>query len=244
MKRFQSNFCIKTPIQVAERVVATHLLLTRSVVEQSDNQMAFNTLLNTVNKPAIKTIQTNYESNLFKKDFKTWNNEELFEVSNRWESLGVLLWSLQVFKELPKEPDYFPKDKMYQAPGIIPAMPDTITTFLDYFSSKELGFNNEHFITTKELQDEINICEAWFWRTKAQIILDFRNGVEQGLIPKENVKGELRKTMENIQDAIKYGSEKALEKGFIKELVKDDFGVGGVPFAELDDHLMRDLTKR
>jgi hypothetical protein len=240
-KRFNSQFCIHTPLQVAERAIATQLLLTRSIVEQSSNQIAFDTL-----KSSTKDLKlfTPKENSLLQKSFKSWTTDEIINTQKHWESFGVLLWTLRIFQEIPREPDYFPKEKMYQSTGIIPAMPITINTFLDYFHDKEKGFTSDHFITTGMLKDEVNVCEAWYWRTRAQIILDFKKAHEEGRIPNDKIQGELKKTMNNITDAVKFGTETAHEKKYLEEIVDEDFGVGGVAFKNLDDHKMRELSFR
>ena len=236
----------KSPKEVAQRVCCTHLLLTRSVLESMDtpeNEMANRVLLDSIEKSDVKGWMTSRETELLGKKFKTWDYAtDIYETHNRWESLGILLWALRILREIPEYGTYFPKQDMFKATAIIPAFPDTITTFVEYFDKGE-GSKPDHFCSELDFKNSISIAEAWHWRAKAQLVLDFKKSLEvEGNTDKiSDAPKELKNVMKHIEQAIQLGTERAIADRLILESKDNDFKVGEKAYKSLDDHGLRDV---
>ena len=236
----------RSPKEVAERVCCTHLLLTRCVLESMDtpeNQIANTVLLDSIEKSSVKNWMTSRELELLNKEFKTWDYAaDIYETQNRWESLGILLWALRIFREIPDYGEYFPKQDMFKATAIIPAFPDTITTFVEYFHKGE-GSKPDHFVGEQEFQQSISIAEAWHWRAKAQLVLDFKSSLEKDkdAAAKADVPKELNNVMRHIEQAIELGTERAIGEKLIEGSIDKDFKIRDSAYKKLDDHGLRDV---
>jgi hypothetical protein len=117
---------------------------------------------------------------------------------------------------------------MRKSTSIVPAHPSTITGFLEYFKDGH-GSKADHFIDSEALKKEINICEAWFWRAKAQKVLDLKSSLAQDVLDNElarkKIPRDLQKVLDGIEEAIGMGAERALAEGFINQVVDNDFAI-------------------
>ncbi|KAJ2997199.1 hypothetical protein HDV02_005797 [Globomyces sp. JEL0801] len=258
MLKIQTKFTSKL-VYVALRAACTQLLLTRWALESSHKSLpktetpdsrgieAFNTLKKTIDATQIHKFMTAREKSLFEKEYGTWDVvEDLIPVESRWESFGMLLWALRIFRDLPDFYSRFPNEDMYKATAIIPAFPHTIDSFIEYFSSGE-GVKPDHFVSQKEFGEAINVAEAWYWRSRSQIVMDLKTSLADGSPESEQAKKKLppglKNVMENIEQAISLATDRALADKLITKASKNDFAVfDGIPYSEMDDHSMRDVA--
>ncbi|KAJ3372002.1 RNA polymerase subunit AC19 [Kappamyces sp. JEL0680] len=262
----------QSPVRVAERLVATQLLLTRWALETGQRQskaepvpasderyatddnsratQAFSALQKTLSHPSVSDILTAKEREwMLTKKLGSWDlMEDLYPVELRWESLGMLCWALRIFREIPAYDDYFPREAAYTATAIVPAFPQTIDSFLEYFSSGE-GTSADHFVTPADLKREIDIAEAWVWRAKAQKVLDLKLSLSDTdsldvQVALKKIPKQLKTVMEGIQEAIALGAERAQADGLLLSVVDGDFGLSsGKKYSEADDHQIRDMGR-
>ncbi|KAJ3301417.1 hypothetical protein HDV03_000863 [Kappamyces sp. JEL0829] len=251
----------QSPVRVAERLVATQLLLTRWALETGQRQskaepvpasderatQAFSALQKTLSHPSVSDILTAKEREwMLTKKLGSW--DDLYPVELRWESLGMLCWALRIFREIPAYDDYFPREAAYTATAIVPAFPQTIDSFLEYFSSGE-GTSADHFVTPADLKREIDIAEAWVWRAKAQKVLDLKLSLSDTdsldvQVALKKIPKQLKTVMEGIQEAIALGAERAQADGLLLSVVDGDFGLSsGKKYSEADDHQIRDMGR-
>lgn len=108
----------KTPSELASRLVSTHLLLTRWALELQEKEPkkegeervgetyktsdAQESLKKCIEHVGGKIAFTPIESKkILKTGLGEWGSEDLFSLEMRWESLGMLLWSLRILKDVP-----------------------------------------------------------------------------------------------------------------------------------------------
>lgn len=226
---------------LAMRTCVTQLLLTRWALEQSAigdarTNTAYTALLHTIETNKLDQNFTTHEKLLFEMPLSKWDDSDHFQVEPRWESFGVLLWSIRIFKEMPDPWLIFPRQSMYTSTNIVPAQPDSISVFLNYFQSGP-GAKADHVVDYSQFIDQVNRAEAWYWRSKAQQVLDFKRTKPDT----KKIPPGLRGLMGNIENAIEQGSIRAREEGFIETLVDGDFGVKGAAYRDLTDHDSRDI---
>ncbi|KAL2919690.1 hypothetical protein HK105_200604 [Polyrhizophydium stewartii] len=244
----------RTPREIALRACSTQLLLTRWALEASalsakePAAAGFGALTEALAKTSITEHMTARERSLHKLDFGKWDvAEDIVGVQSRWESFGMLAWALRIVRDVPEYPNTFPHEQLYQATAVIPAFPNTIDMFVEYFTSGE-GSKDGHLVTSAEFEDAVNRAEAWYWRSRAQMVLELKQGL-QGDSPeireaRRKVPSGLRGVMDNIEKAISQASQRALADGLISESVDDDFAVAkGVAYRSLDDHGLRDMER-
>ncbi|KAK5667449.1 hypothetical protein QVD99_006045 [Batrachochytrium dendrobatidis] len=159
----------------------------------------------------------------------------------------MLIWALCIVKEIPEPPQSFPHEQLYQATAIIPGFPNTIDMFLDYFTTGE-GSKASHIISKTDFEAVVDKTEAWYWRSKAQTVLELKRGLQSDspeiTQARQKVTAGLRAVMENIEKAISQASQRALADGLISKSVNDDFCVGNnTAYKDMDDHGLRDLER-
>lgn len=232
---------MKKAFQVAQRVVSTQLLMSRLVLElnmpkgktKNINDRIFNAnnSLQTCFQSYSKLF-TEKEQYLMSKELGTWTNIEIYNTeSTRLESLGILLFVMQLLKHVPSFDSRFDSKLMYSCTNIIPAIPDTISMFLEYYNNSEI----DHFVSLVELERIIAISEAYFWRSRAQVIIDLKSS-------SQDIPSSLKNILLNIDNAVKVASERALTDKLIDEIDCNDFKVLNRPYAKLTDHQVRDLA--
>ena len=237
----------KSAVQISQKTLSTQLLLTRLVLEQSQNPsesrlvQASSQLKKTVDR--YKSFFSLPEIDLLAKPVGSWSRDEKFKLDSYWEQFGILLYALRIFKEIPAYDTKFPSEQMYKSTAIIPAMPETITTFLEYFQNGE-GASPDHMVSAEELKRAVNTAEAWFWRSRAQVILDLKLNLKDQ-DAKDKLPMGLKQVMKNIEEAVRLGTERALADGLVQNQVNGDFGVfnGVQAYKDLGDHEIRDLNR-
>ena len=211
-------------------------------MDKPENEMAHQVLLKAIEQTPVRDWMTQRELELLDKGFKTWDYaSDVYETQNRWESLGLLLWSLRIFKDIPQYGDYFSKKELFRVTAIIPTFPQTITGFVEYFSTGH-GSKPDHFVDEIEFSKAISEAEAWHWRARAQLVLDFKKSTEKSKSKDLKIPRDLRNVMMHIEKAIELGSERALGEKLIKETIEGDFKIKGIPYKNLDDHGLRDIA--
>ncbi|RKO99604.1 hypothetical protein CXG81DRAFT_27652 [Caulochytrium protostelioides] len=238
---------VKTAGEIAKRIACTQLLLTRWAVEDflvnrsSDAQDAegkkriedsYNVIQAAVAHPVVAQQFTLLEHRLLKKPLGAWDTEDdLVPVSARWESLGTLLWLLKTLDRFPSPHRAFPRDLLFRTSGIVPAHVDTLTGFTDYFAT---GAGAQgHVQPTHAVQAAANAVEAWWWRAKAQTVLEMKLAVEdakhqdaaQYAAFKKSIPSGLVRVMQSIEQAIELAATRSLAEGYIQLVVDKDFGV-------------------
>ena len=111
----------KTPSELASRLVSTHLLLTRWALELQEKEPkkegeeakvvgektyktsdAQESLKKCIEHVGGRVAFTPIESQkILKTGLGEWGSEDLFSLEMRWESMGMLLWSLRILKDVP-----------------------------------------------------------------------------------------------------------------------------------------------
>jgi hypothetical protein len=85
-------------------------------------------------------------------------------------------------------------------------------------------------------------AEAWYWRSRAQLVLDLKQSLEKEPEHAKKVPPQLRTVMNSIENSIQTATERAYQEKFISDTSKGDFAVrGGIPYKLMDDHDMRDV---
>ncbi|KAJ8325289.1 hypothetical protein QVD99_006045 [Batrachochytrium dendrobatidis] len=249
----------RTTREIAARACSTQLLLTRWALEASTlsettpsskerAQAGYAALQEALSKTTIMEHMTLNEKALLQKQFGTWDiATDIVAIQNRWESFGMLIWALCIVKEIPEPPQSFPHEQLYQATAIIPGFPNTIDMFLDYFTTGE-GSKASHIISKTDFEAVVDKTEAWYWRSKAQTVLELKRGLQSDspeiTQARQKVTAGLRAVMENIEKAISQASQRALADGLISKSVNDDFCVGNnTAYKDMDDHGLRDLER-
>lgn len=266
----QNLFVTKTPLEVATRLVSTQFLVTRWAIEmqelkEREDASTANTRATTY-KPsdAFESLRkclegwdqkwTDRERAVMNAPLGKWQVEnDLYLLDMRWECLGMLLWTAKILKSVPSTDSLFDRQQIYSASAIIPAIPSTVTTFLDYFG-KGAGMNPEHSISQPaDFLHKVNTAEAWLWRARAQKVKDLKTHFTTPL--SDETEDELRKdqfkqipralknVMDHIEDAIELGATRAKEEGYILETTGNDFAAFGKKYGDCDDHQIRDLHR-
>ncbi|KAK9767102.1 hypothetical protein K7432_003368 [Basidiobolus ranarum] len=146
----------------------------------------------------------------------------------RFNFLGILLWSLHLYPEIPQYNHYFPRFKLFQSTGIMPAHPQSITEFLRYMSMEGKSRS------PPAVQREINIAEAWYWRSRAQALLAIRPIIfpdhSCSSSPPPKIPKQLKDMIQQMPEAIAQASVRAQESQLISKVKDNDFGVdlGGI----------------
>ncbi|KAI9207726.1 uncharacterized protein BJ171DRAFT_420818 [Polychytrium aggregatum] len=270
-----SSPIVRTPKEIALRVACTQLLLTRWGIEavvQSNSEKdaqepriheSFAALKRSIQEAGMEPWMTAREKSLMEKDLGKWSLEaDLAPLVPRWESFGTLLWSLKIADRIPAYYQPFPREHLFQSTAIIPAFPQTIDQFVQYFESGE-GSRPSHQVDPEAFAREVNMAEAWFWRSRVQVVLDLKRQLDTSLIEQDTtldaatkqerlqaveqarrkIPSSLRTIMDNIETALEQATARALEDGYISEAIKDDFAVQGRKYTDLSDHDFRDLAE-
>lgn len=238
----------RTPKELAERVVATQLLLSRWGMESiyktilsnpSSPQQSlmkpriedgYQTLTKTLEKTHSTIPFTRREKLLlFEKELGAWcSTTDMAEIEARWESFGMLLWMLRLETSIPRYDVEFSRTDLFAKTGVIPSMPETCLQFIKSWENRD---KNTLLRSLDEQTQAINIAEAYYWRSRAQIILNLKRAVEasENSTDKEQpplaIPKALKPILRGIDSAIAQASERALADGLITDVVDGDFGV-------------------
>ncbi|KAJ3274768.1 hypothetical protein HK104_004021 [Borealophlyctis nickersoniae] len=246
----------QTPADIATRTACTQLLLTRWGIEAAKSNLkeegkadgelrirqGYDALNESVKQTGIERHFTDRERSLLSKDLGTWSvQEDMAGLMGKWESFGTLLWALRIIDGIPRYHVHFPRELLFKATAIIPAFPHTVTDFLEYFTNGE-GSKEHHRVSEQEFSNAVRKAEAWYWRSQAQIVLDLKQSLE-GEGPEKDearrkIPSSLHTVISNLPRAVSLASSRALSEHLIEESAQEDFAVDGVPYGELDDHLI------
>ncbi|KAK9767101.1 hypothetical protein K7432_003368 [Basidiobolus ranarum] len=232
----ESGLQTRSVQEVATRVACTQLFLSRWGVEAAyaDNssddrhKTAFEAIIRATEESGVYVNFTEKERKLIEKSLGSWDSEILSANNGRWETFGILLWSLHLYPEIPQYNHYFPRFKLFQSTGIMPAHPQSITEFLRYMSMEGKSRS------PPAVQREINIAEAWYWRSRAQALLAIRPIIfpdhSCSSSPPPKIPKQLKDMIQQMPEAIAQASVRAQESQLISKVKDNDFGVdlGGI----------------
>ncbi|KAJ3037066.1 hypothetical protein HK097_003626 [Rhizophlyctis rosea] len=198
-------------------------------------QQSYEAVSRTLEETPIGKLLTNQERTALSLPLGAWSTSP--QIEPRWESFGTLLWSLGIVSHIPDYHSPYPREILFKATGIIPAHPSTVINFTQHFDSHT---TTTTLVPPDSFMHEVNRAEAWYWRSKAQVLVDLqtflkRDGpdVEQA---KKKIPQALQKSLQTLPTALSQASLRAHQDGLIPSRIKDDFGVGDVPYAELGHH--------
>ncbi|KAI8816240.1 uncharacterized protein EV422DRAFT_623603 [Fimicolochytrium jonesii] len=218
-------------------------------------ETSYQALARAIDESKLDRSFTPQESKLMEKTLGTWSpQEDIVGTLGRWESFGILLWMLRIVDGVPRYHMPFPREVLYEATAIVPAFPTTVATFLEYFTNGE-GAKESHRVTEDELRTAINKAEAWYWRARAQVVLDLRESLkgdsEEQKAARKKIPSALHTVMSNLDSALTQASIRATTDHLIDETISvtqpgspemTDFGVDGTPYRALDDHALREAN--
>ncbi len=154
----------------------------------------------------------------------------------------MLLWALGILDQVPSYGSDFAKDQVFQSPGIVPSVSESVTGFINHFKSTPR--ESLSLVSETSFKTQVDIAEAWYWRAKAQRVLELKKSLKDNPEQRGKIPKALKLVMENIDKAITLGSQRALSDGLIPTLIDGDFPVGGLAYKGLNDHQLRDLDGR
>ncbi|ORZ30126.1 hypothetical protein BCR44DRAFT_115872 [Catenaria anguillulae PL171] len=237
------GFRLQPASSVAARAAASHLLLSRWGLEHMLNDATharpdFNDAIRAQTKDKVaeanEALMASAHMLTFTPVEKTFLNQPLgsvaeghaeamaamVELEGRWESFGVLLWSLGLIPSAPAHTHRFEMPQLLGATGIVPAKKESIERFL----------SQAHTLRPEpQLVAELNKAEAWYWRARAQVLLSLKQAIDD---PSCDTKDNLTKLPKALKDMAKkidvsilYATSRGLQDGLIDEAVGDDFGI-------------------
>ncbi|KAJ1964861.1 hypothetical protein GGI12_001160 [Dipsacomyces acuminosporus] len=178
---------------------------------------------------------TKAEKTMLEKPYKTWEYND-YMYGDNWEAFGVLQWLLGRQHSIPAYYSNFDRAHLFQSTGIMPADPTSIGRYVDTFMSS----HTHQSLDTKELAHEIDVAEAWYWRARAQILLNLREEIKkaeeekakgadetplEAALRTKHVPHSLRKMANDLPKTIPLASKRAHAKGIIGAVENDDFGI-------------------
>jgi hypothetical protein len=156
-----------------------------------------------------------------------------------WDALGVLLWKLGVWPEIPSYAETFDPTRLFQSTGIRAAEPETLPAFIERVTAPNLTAPS-----SRALSEASAAAELWHWRARAQLMLQFYEQIEEAkrnpnmplpddLPDPRKVPAGIREMMRNLPKAITAIAVRAQEKGVIPQVLRNDFAVevNGETFA-------------
>lgn len=165
-----------TPHHLKQRIAGCILTLTRWGLESHKGKdprifSAHQSLQTTLSHPTIHSYLTQKEHSLHALPLGSWDlHKHIFPIQGKWEYLGILLWSLQLWPWIPAYHLDFPKTQLFQSTRIVPARPESILDFVN--STKE----SMHPLPA--IQQELDRAQAWHWRARAQRILEWQQSIQ------------------------------------------------------------------
>ncbi|KAJ1959477.1 hypothetical protein IWQ62_004596 [Dispira parvispora] len=235
---------VRSPHEIASRAACLQILLARWGMEMAvkmghgdadTKSKALDNIRQITQDDLVNQNLSAKEMRLLQQEDGSWNREDL-DVHGHWESLGILLWTLSRQPTIPPYYEMFSRPKLFNATGVLPAVPQTIHDFIAQ-ANQQKSPRSPH-----EWHRAIDMAEAWYWRSSAQRLLDAREelGLDHGdannphLQASPTMGGEkvhqkippsVIKFLKGIPQAIAQASLLAKEQGLITERVEDDFGV-------------------
>ncbi|KAI8896880.1 hypothetical protein BC833DRAFT_73973 [Globomyces pollinis-pini] len=175
-KHFQSRFnsiqLVKTPIEIAQRILCNKLLLDRTILETNnkdritgtsimdDDHKQYEMLTKVIEELNLYSITTKRETELMSKEWGSWDmNTDIIPSIQRWESTGVLLWALGHLKM----PSHSTRFDIKSILSILNRTPNQ-NTIINY---QNVFLLQNQLISNSKLNDQIMDLEIWF--TRAQL---------------------------------------------------------------------------
>lgn len=148
---------------------------------------------------------TSTESYLLKQPLKTWTERIIINTSWRIESLGVILWALNVLEEMPAFDTQF-------EPHEVLAPLQILTPSIDFVWCATLR-------SDEALRDMRERAESWLWRSRA---LELER---LGIAPRTGI---------SFSEIVRYMVEKGWQEGQLPAPIQGDFPAFGKPYARLN----------
>lgn len=148
--------------------------------------------------------QSTLEKPLVSKALGSWSRQENIDVAWRANSLGVILWALSIFEEMPLW------DKQFT--------PQETIKPLNLFAPTKTFLEKADLRPDAEIEKARDLAELWHWRART------RRLQEDGIEPEDG--SDLTQTVHTAAAA-------AYQNGDIPEPIDGDFPVFGKAYAEL-----------
>ena len=160
-----------------------------------------------VSTSGMSALLSPEEKKLFESEPGTWTQQQMFDTSWRMESLGVLLWAMEISDEIP------PYDVQFSDEVKLEAVP-----FLD---SIEEFVKNAKMRNKKEINKARNVAEMWNWRSCLTIL-----EAEGKVLPPEG---------STYAEVIKKAAKNAQRRKDISKPIDGDFPLMGKAFRDLTE---------
>lgn len=149
--------------------------------------------------------QSRREREAFRRPLDAWSERDFIDASWRTESLGVLLWALSVYDELPPYDAQF-EDVPENVPLLAPVAP-----FLGAVTLR----------SADEIARKRDLAELWHWRSRTTQLQADDNFARSN--------PEL-----DLDEIVRETAHAASEEGDIVEPIEEDFPAFGKPYRDLD----------
>lgn len=150
------------------------------------------------------SAQSTLEKPLVSKALGSWSRQENIDVAWRANSLGVILWALSQFQELP------PWDTQFT--------PQETIKPLNLFAPTKAFLEKASLRPEAEVEKARDLAALWHWRARTRRLQD------EGIEPEEG---------SSLAETVRASAAAAFEKGDIPEPIDDDFPVFGKAYASL-----------
>lgn len=148
--------------------------------------------------------QSTLEKPLVSRGLGSWSRQEKIDVAWRANSLGVILWALSQFKELPHwDAEFTPQETIKQLNLFAPT-----TAFLEKVSLRP----------DSEIGKARDLAEVWHWRSR------IRRLQEDGMKPEDG---------SDLMEIVRAATAAAHKNGDIPNPIDGDFPVFGKAYADL-----------
>lgn len=104
----------------------------------------------------ISDYLSSRERELLNKPWGSWTNQEIINTSWRNQALGVLLWSLSYYEEIPKPPIGF-------------TLQNNLLSKLHALESIQTFLTDAKLRSVSEIREERDRAEHWHWRSRIGI---------------------------------------------------------------------------
>ena len=160
--------------------------------------------------------QSTLEKPLVSKALGSWSRQEQIDSAWRANSLGVILWALSQYDELP------PWDTQFT--------PQETIKPLNLFSPSGAFLEKVSLRPEAEIEKARDLAELWHWRSRARRFQEEVLQPEKGSPGKEGLQQE---GGADLGKAVKNAVAKAFETGDIHEPINGDFPAFGKAYADL-----------
>jgi len=171
----------------------------------ASHQDSYTKLIEWVEDEKLGDKLTQTESYLIEKPLQSWSERVIINTSWRVESLGIMLWALNMIDEIPDfDTQFVPHDVLTPL--------DILTPTIDFIWMADLRFAK----VLKEARDQ---AELWHWRSRA------RELEQLGVRPPAGV---------SFAEIIRMTAMRGYEEGKLPHPFEGDFPVFGTSYARID----------